>query len=201
MKKIFRFLKKLFKRTFAKHHTENSDPFASLEAKGLKIAESSKRKMYSPWGIDKNFPWLIEIGEECTISTNVFIIAHDASTSSAIGYSKVGRITIGNRVYIGHNSTILCGVSIGDNAIIGANSLVNRDVPANTVYAGNPAKYICSFEEYRSKREKEFEKVPCFDHNWYYWSKQASAEERAEMYEQMKESRIAYIQSNVKAIK
>ncbi|MEO8769685.1 MAG: acyltransferase [Ferruginibacter sp.] len=43
---------------------------------------------------------------------------------------------------IGSNATILCGITIGENALIGAGAVVTKDVPANTVYAGNPAKFI-----------------------------------------------------------
>lgn len=49
-------------------------------------------------------------------------------------------VTIGNNVWIGTNVIVLSGVHIGDNAIIGAGSVVTRDVPPNTVAAGNPAK-------------------------------------------------------------
>lgn len=51
-------------------------------------------------------------------------------------------ITIGNNVWIGGSATILPGVSIGDNAVVGAGSVVTRDVAPNTVVAGNPAKVI-----------------------------------------------------------
>ena len=43
---------------------------------------------------------------------------------------------------IGTSSTVLCGVTIGDNAIVGAGSVVTKDVPANTVVAGNPARFL-----------------------------------------------------------
>ena len=43
---------------------------------------------------------------------------------------------------IGSNATILCGITIGENALIGAGAVVTKDVPANTVVAGNPAKII-----------------------------------------------------------
>ena len=43
---------------------------------------------------------------------------------------------------IGSNATILCGVTIGENALVGAGSVVTKDVPANTVVAGNPAKFL-----------------------------------------------------------
>lgn len=200
MKRFFRFFKKVFRRIFKKQAVVETDPFAELEKRGLKIAASSKKIMHSPWGIDRTFPWLIEIGEDCLISTNVVIMAHDASTALPIGYTKIGRVSIGNHVFIGQGSTILCGVSIGDNAIIGARSLVNKDVPANCVYGGNPAKFICTFEEYREKKKEELENVPLFEHNWYYWSRQASMEEKNQMADQMKESKVAYIKSDIDAI-
>ena len=62
-----------------------------------------------------------------------------------------------NNVFIGVNTTILKGVTVGDNVIIGANSLVNKNLEPNSVYAGNPAKYLMSLEEYKEKREKKQE--------------------------------------------
>lgn len=59
-----------------------------------------------------------------------------------LGSGRGGYPVIGNNVTIYTNSTICGGVHIGDNAVIGANSFVNTDVPANTVYAGVPAKKI-----------------------------------------------------------
>lgn len=51
-------------------------------------------------------------------------------------------IQIGNNVFIGAHSIILKGVIIGDNSIIGAGSVVTKSIPANQIWAGNPAKYI-----------------------------------------------------------
>lgn len=51
-------------------------------------------------------------------------------------------ITVGNNVWFGAGVSVLPGVTIGDNCVIGAGSVVNRDVPANTVAAGNPCKVI-----------------------------------------------------------
>lgn len=56
-------------------------------------------------------------------------------------YSK-GDVTIGDNVWIGDKATILPGVTIGDGAVIAANSVVTKDVPAYSVVAGNPAKVI-----------------------------------------------------------
>ena len=60
---------------------------------------------------------------------------------------------MGDNVFIGMHSTILKGVSVGSNVIIGANSLVNKNIPDNCIVAGNPAKVICSLAEYREKRK------------------------------------------------
>lgn len=56
-------------------------------------------------------------------------------------YSK-GPVNIKDRVWVGDKVTILPGVTIEENSIIGANSVVTKNVPANTVFAGNPAKII-----------------------------------------------------------
>jgi len=50
----------------------------------------------------------------------------------------------------------LAGITIGDNSIIGACSLVNRDIPSGVIAAGNPCKVICTLDEYRRKHEKDF---------------------------------------------
>lgn len=62
-------------------------------------------------------------------------------------------MVIGDNVFIGMKSTILKGVHIGNNVIIGANSLVNKDLPDNCVATGNPCRVIMSLEEYHEKRK------------------------------------------------
>ena len=57
-------------------------------------------------------------------------------------YPYKGDTTIGNDVWIGYKATIMAGVTIGDGAIIGANSVITKDEPAHTIVAGNPAKII-----------------------------------------------------------
>lgn len=197
MKLFKRILRKLRQTLFPRKQTERSDPFRELEAKGLKIAESTKKRMHSPWGIDRMFPWLIEIGEDCLISTDVTIMAHDASPAISNGYTKMGRVRIGNHVFVGQGTTILCGVTIGDNVIIGAHALVSKDLASNGVYAGNPAKFICTLEAYQEKRAEEMKRVPILAHDWIYWSEKATAEERNEVVERLKGSKVCYIKSNM----
>lgn len=63
-------------------------------------------------------------------------------------------------MYIGYDATIMCNVCIGDNAVIGAGSVVTQNVPDGTAYAGNPARFICTIEEYREKHCHQSEQVP-----------------------------------------
>jgi galactoside O-acetyltransferase len=67
-----------------------------------------------------------------------------------------GPITVGKNCFIGCRSVILPGVTIGDNVIIGAGSIVNTDVPSNTVAAGSPCKVICTLDEYIEKHQDDF---------------------------------------------
>ena len=60
-------------------------------------------------------------------------------------------------MFIGLNTTILPGVTIGDNCVIGAGSLVNKSIPSGEVWAGVPAKRICSLEEYKNKNMDSFD--------------------------------------------
>lgn len=63
----------------------------------------------------------------------------------------VGNIVLGNNVYVGTRTVILPGVHIGDNTIIGAGSVVTKDIPANVVAAGVPCRVIRSRNEYIDK--------------------------------------------------
>lgn len=67
---------------------------------------------------------------------------------------KVGCIEIMDNVFISSNTLVLYNTRIGSNVIIGANTVVNKDLPGNAVYAGVPARRICSFDEYVEKHRK-----------------------------------------------
>lgn len=124
-------------------------PTKTLVKRGLHVGENFNRQQGC--FIDPTHCYLIDIGDDVTMSIRVTLMAHDASTKKLLGYTKIGRIRIGNHVFIGANSTILPNVTIGDNVVIGAGSLVTHDIPANTVAAGVPAQVICTIEEYTNK--------------------------------------------------
>jgi len=112
--------------------------------------------------IDPTHCWLITIGNNVTFSIRVVLLAHDASTKQIMGCTKIGKIKIGDNVFIGANSTVLLNVTIGDNSIIGANSIVTKDIPSNCVVAGNPAKVICSVDEYKGRQVLILNQSPIF---------------------------------------
>ena len=89
---------------------------------------------------DGIFPNLIEIGEGCIITSGVNILSHFFNTKDKKFY--MGKVRIGKKVFIGMNTLIINSVDIGDNVIIGAGSVVNKDIPSGEVWAGNPARFI-----------------------------------------------------------
>lgn len=86
----------------------------------------------------------ITIGDYCAISDNVQILDSDFHPITYNGETSTMSkpVHIGNHVWIGRSAIILKGVTIGDGAIVGAGSVVTRDVPARCLVAGNPAKVI-----------------------------------------------------------
>lgn len=163
----------------------------ALIKRGLTIGKNSH--INAGFSIDGAWPWLISIGDNVTISTHVTILAHDASTNLVGCGTKLGLVTIGNNVFIGTRVTIVCNVRIGDNVIVGANSLVTQDLPEDGVYAGVPAKRICSIEEYREKHLRNRQNCPDLStiRPWNQWQN-ASDEEKGQMVSKLKNG-IGYI--------
>lgn len=85
----------------------------------------------------------IEIGDGCLIGQQVVIATlNHAFEPEHRNDMTLARVTLGKRVWVGAHVTILPGVRIGDNAVVAAGAVVTKDVPANTVVAGVPAKAI-----------------------------------------------------------
>ena len=98
-------------------------------------------------------PYLIEIGDDCLLSFGITFLTHDGSirTSHFLRpecglFSQFGRIKIGKRRFIGCHVIIMPGVTIGDEYVIGAESIVTKSIPDGEVWAGNPARFITRTE-------------------------------------------------------
>jgi len=103
-------------------------------------------------------PELIKFHDNVTVASGVTFITHDIihnvlnNMNENVTYNS-GCIEVMDNVFIGSNSNIMPNVKIGPNAIIAAGSVVTKDVEPNTVVGGNPAKKICTFDEYLEKRK------------------------------------------------
>jgi maltose O-acetyltransferase len=85
----------------------------------------------------------IEVGDGCRIGTGVQVLTADHPRDPALrrqGFESGKPVRIGQNVWIGSGAILLPGITVGDDAIIGAGSVVTRDVPTGTTVAGNPAK-------------------------------------------------------------
>ena len=92
----------------------------------------------------------VTIGDNCQFAPNVSIYTaghpvHPETRNTMYEYGI--SVTIGNNVWVGGNTVILPGVHIGDNVVIGAGSVVTRDIPANTIAAGNPCRVLREITE------------------------------------------------------
>lgn len=96
-------------------------------------------------------PFLIEIGENVQTTKDVRFTNHGGGWVMRQKYPNfdfLGKIKIGNNVYIGNSSIILAGVEIGDNVIIGAGSFVTKSIPPNSIVGGDPAKIITTIDKF-----------------------------------------------------
>lgn len=93
---------------------------------------------------DRLYPQGLHIGKNCLIASNVTILTHDhcKRTGKRVIDCLLLDTFIGERCFIAVNSLILPGVKIGNEVIVGACSVVTKDVPSNTIVAGNPARLI-----------------------------------------------------------
>ena len=148
---------------FRKHllHVDDRSQLEIAISKGLIIGKNVH--IQGECVLDPGFPWLIEIGNNVTLAQRVYVLAHDASTKIPLGYTIIGRVWIGNNVFIGANTTILPNVRIGNNVVVGAGSVVSRSIPDNSIAVGNPAKVIKRFDDFVSFNKEKMKNVRVFD--------------------------------------
>ena len=122
---------------------------------GIKVGKNTKFVKCPSFSSE---PWLISIGNNCYVSSDVAFVTHDGGRwvldhlfPDSAPFYKIGKITIDDNVFIGMRTMILPNVHISKNCVIGGGSVVCKNIPEGQVWAGVPARYICSIEEYKEK--------------------------------------------------
>lgn len=158
---MFKFFERILHR---RSRTDRQQMVDELRSKGAIIGEDLYIYAPNETIIDMTSPFLLTIGDHVRITSGVKILTHDYSWSAAKGYTPENGlpgailgaqspVEIGSHVFIGMNAIITRGVKIGDHVIVGAGSVVTKDCESNSVYAGNPARRICSMEAFCQKRK------------------------------------------------
>ena len=109
----------------------------------------------------------VKIGDNCQLAPNVAIYTaghpiHPDTRNSGVEYGK--EVTIGDNVWLGGNTVVCPGVHIGNNVVIGAGSVVTKDIPDNVCAAGNPCRVIRRITE--SDRRKLFHEEEIDEEAW-----------------------------------
>lgn len=103
-------------------------------------------------------PWLVKLGKNVHIVSGTNFVTHDGGTLVLRHLDPdlelTDRIVVGDNVYFGMGALVLPGVTIGSNVVVGARSVVTKDVPDNSVVAGVPARIIRTFDEYLDSARK-----------------------------------------------
>jgi maltose O-acetyltransferase len=145
---------------------------AHLESRRLKRRWNKLRAMGMHIGQGVNLPastwidtptcYLIGIGDWCGFGPQCVILSHDAQMDEFLDAGLLGRVVIHESCHFGCRTVILGGVEIGPRTIVGANSVVARSLPPDTVCAGVPAKVICTLEEYLARHRENMAKGRLF---------------------------------------
>lgn len=139
-------LKKLYERYFL-----SAEQYARRQ--GVNIGKDCLIATRS-WGSE---PYLITIGDRVAVTAGCCFFTHGGGRVARQKYPQFdifGKIKVENGVYIGANAMIMAGVTIGEGALVAAGSIVTKSVAPRTVVAGNPARYICTVDEYIEKNLK-----------------------------------------------
>ena len=120
------------------------------EMGGVKVETPNRTFIGQGVWFDTNFPEEITIEERVTLTLGCTIFTHYVYFDEATHNYRKGSVHIKRHAWIGARTIICQGVTIGENAVVGAGSVVTKDIPNNEVWAGNPARFI--------KMRKGFEK-------------------------------------------
>jgi len=153
-------LRRLIDFLISKIKSDPKEMAKYLKRKGLNIGSDCEVFPDVSFGSE---PYLIKLGDKVKITSGVRFITHDGgiyvlrNINHAPNLDLIGRIIVGNNVFIGINSIILPNVTIGDNCIIGAGSVVSKSIPRDSFAVGVPARVIKSLDKYYADKENSID--------------------------------------------
>lgn len=134
-------------------YKSKKDPVKYARSLGVAVGKNTRLINIKP--LDSTFgsePYLVTIGNHVTVAADVRFVTHDGGVwvfrEKEPDIEVFGAIVIGDNVFIGYGTIIMPGVTVGSNVVIGARSIVTRDIPDNVVVAGSPAKVLKSIDDY-----------------------------------------------------
>ena len=130
------------------------DPVGYARSVGVRVGADC-RLLGLQSGTFGSEPYLVKIGNHVTITSGVKFITHDGGVwvfrEKARDIDVIAPIVIGNNVFVGIDTILMPGVTIGDDCVIGAGSVVSRDIPSGSVAVGAPARPIKTIDQYWEK--------------------------------------------------
>lgn len=139
--------------------------WAKLRQLGMQIGEDVI--LSASLSIDVSHCHHISIGDHCGFGPECLILAHDAQMDEFLDAARIGRVILHASCHIGARTIILPGVEIGPRTIVGAGSVVSKSLPPDTVCVGNPARVLCSLDEYLDRHRKRLSESETFDYMKY----------------------------------
>lgn len=115
---------------------------------------------YTRRNLDGIAPQLITIGSDCVLAPTAMILTHDAASFIHTGKYRFAPVKIGKRCFLGYNSVVMPGVTIGDDVIVGAGAIVTHSIPDGAVVGGVPASIIGQTAQVMQKWRKQLVDAP-----------------------------------------
>ncbi len=144
--KIFIILRNLYRRAFW-----------SLEKQARKAGVKIGTNNFISSHFWSSEAYLITIGNYCGITADCKIFTHGGGHSvrwKDPKFDSFGKVTIGDYVYLGNRVMVMPGVTIGDHVLVAAGSVVTKSIPSNVVVGGNPARILCSIDDYYNRNKQ-----------------------------------------------
>jgi Acetyltransferase (isoleucine patch superfamily) len=134
-------------RTLLDIYRAKTNPVSYARSLGVKIGQDVRLVSIKPAdGTFGSEPYLVRIGNHVTVSGDVRFVTHDGGVwvfrEAEPDIDVFGPIVIGDNVFIGYGAIILPNVKVGNNVVIGARSVVTKDIPNDSVVAGVPARFL-----------------------------------------------------------